>query len=419
MSDPIFTYIDLDGEQMFVGRLWSNIRGRRESATFEYDSAWLESPVRFALEPALTLTPGPFQSTEQKVLFGAIGDSAPDRWGRILMRRANRKQCSAEGHQPRTLFERDYLLQVNDEARQGALRFATEFDGPFLATYEGVRIPPLIDLPRLLAASDHVVDDDDTREDLRILLAPGSSLGGTQPKASVRDTDNNLTIAKFPNKNDEYDRVTWEAVALALARKAGIIVPDMRLETIAGRNVLLLRRFDRRGSCRIPFLSGMSMIGSNDNDVRSYLELVDALRKYGANTSRDLHELWSRIVFTVLISNVDDHMRNHGFLYSGYEGWHLSPAYDLNPTPIDISPRTLSTTIGLDDPSASIELAYEVCEYFGISLNQARETANKIGHVVATWRNEARRFGLSKQEMDRMATAFEHEDIEVVLNFSS
>jgi len=416
MSDPIFTYIDLDGEQMFVGRLWSNIRGRRESATFEYDSAWLESPVRFALEPALTLTPGPFQSTEQKVLFGAIGDSAPDRWGRILMRRANRKQCSAEGHQPRTLFERDYLLQVNDEARQGALRFATESDGPFLATYEGVRIPPLIDLPRLLAASDHVVDDDDTREDLRILLAPGSSLGGTQPKASVRDTDNNLTIAKFPNKNDEYDRVTWEAVALALARKAGIIVPDMRLETIAGRNVLLLRRFDRRGSCRIPFLSGMSMIGSNDNDVRSYLELVDALRKYGANTSRDLHELWSRIVFTVLISNVDDHMRNHGFLYSGYEGWHLSPAYDLNPTPIDISPRTLSTTIGLDDPSASIELAYEVCEYFGISLNQARETANKIGHVVATWRNEARRFGLSKQEMDRMATAFEHEDIEVVLN---
>ena len=411
MSQPVLVYVDLAGESSLVGRLWTHARGSQQSATFEYDRSWLRSPDRFALEPALSLIEGPYQTQQDKALFGAIGDSAPDRWGRVLMRRAMRKQAVASGHTERTLSERDFLLGVDDEARQGALRFTLQDGGPFLAEGGGDRIPPLTELPRLLAASDNVLREDETSEDLRILLAPGSSLGGAQPKASVRDVSMDLAIAKFPSVNDEYDRVSWEAVALSLAGKAGINTPEMRLESVAGRSVLVVKRFDRLGPIRIPFLSGMSMIGAYDGEIRSYLELADALRQHGANPSRDLLQVWSRIIFTVLVSNVDDHMRNHGFLYEGPQGWVLSPAYDLNPTPVDVKPRILSTAIDFDDPVASIDLAFEVAEYFDISRDRSRAIAERIGQVVATWRAEAGRFGLSRSEIDRMSSAFEHEDL--------
>src|SRR5690606_3586172 len=185
MSDTVaFVYVDLDGVPHLAGRLWARIRKDRDSASFEYDPRFLESPVRFSLEPALLLGPGPFHTPANKPLFGAIGDSAPDRWGRVLMRRAERRRAEKAGETPRTLREIDYLLMVNDEARQGALRFATQEGGPFLAADNAVPIPPLIELPRLLSAAEHVVGDSESDEDLRLLLAPGSSLGGARPKAS-------------------------------------------------------------------------------------------------------------------------------------------------------------------------------------------------------------------------------------------
>ena len=180
-------------------------------------------------------------------------------------------------------------------------------------------------LPRLLSAADHVADESDSDEDLRLLLAPGSSLGGARPKASVRDRDGYLAVAKFPHKGDEIDAVRWEAVALSLAAKTGIPVPPWRVEDVAGKPVLLLRRFDRTGSVRVPFLSAMSMLGAKDNEMRSYLELVDALRQFGAAPKEDMRALWRRIVFSILISNTDDHLRNHGFLYAGPDGWRLAP----------------------------------------------------------------------------------------------
>src|SRR4029077_9534091 len=222
MDKEVLVYVDLQGTPHLVGRLWARLRKDRESAIFEYDKGWLAHPERFSLEPALKLGPGPFHTPSDKPLFGAIGDSAPDRWGRVLMRRAERRRADREGQTPRTVREIDYLLLVDDEARQGALRFAEREGGPFLADQAPTKIPRLIELPRLLSAAEHVLGDTDTDEDLRLLLAPGSSLGGARPKASVRDRDGHLAIAKFPSKADEMNTVLWEAVALTLAAKAGI-----------------------------------------------------------------------------------------------------------------------------------------------------------------------------------------------------
>ena len=411
MERELLVYVDLDNVPILVGRLWTRVRKNKETATFEYDKGWLEHPQRFSLEPALTLGPGQFHAPSDKVLSGAIGDSAPDRWGRLLMRRAERRRADREGTVPRTLWESDYLLMVDDEVRQGALRFAEKEGGPFLAPKGAVRIPPLVELPRLLSAAEHIATETDTDEDLRLLLAPGSSLGGARPKASVRDRDRHLAIAKFPHKDDEYNVVVWEGVGLTLAVKAGIVVPQWRLETVAGKPVILLRRFDRVNGARIPFLSAMSMLGAKDNETRSYMEIVDALRQHGAAAKEDMHALWRRVVFNVLISNTDDHLRNHGFFYAGANGWRLAPAYDLNPVPTDIKPRALATAIDLDDGTASLRLAMSVASYFELDEKRARAIAGEVGRAVATWREEAANLGLSPSEINRMSSAFEHEDL--------
>ena len=410
MGREVLVYVDLQGTPHPVGRLWVGIRKDRESATFEYDKSWLAHPERFSLEPALKLGPGPFHAASGKPLFGAIGDSAPDRWGRVLMRRVERRRAERERQTPRALREIDYLLMVDDEARQGALLFAEREGGPFL-TDSPMRIPPLIQLPRLLSAGERVLSDTDTDEDLRLLLAPGSSLGGARPKASVRDRAGHLTIAKFPSQGDEVNTVLWEAVALTLAAKGGIRVPTWRLESVAEKPVLLLRRFDREQGTRLPFLSAMSMLDAKDNEVRSYLEFVDILRQHGAAPKDDMHALWRRIVFNILISNTDDHLRNHGFLWAGPAGWRLSPAYDLNPVPTDIKPRVLTTAIDLDDGTASLKLAFDVASYFELPQDEARQIAAQVGHAVASWRKEAAKLGLAPTEIDRMASAFEHEDL--------
>lgn len=415
MDREVCVYADLQGTPYLVGRLWARLRKDRETATFEYDKSWLGHGERFSLEPALKLGPGPFHTSADRALFGAIGDSAPDRWGRVLMRRAERRRAEREGRTPGTVREIHFLLLVDDEARQGALRFADKQGGPFLANPTCHRIPPLVDLPRLLSAAEHVLADQDSDEDLRLLLAPGSSLGGARPKASVRDSDGHLLIAKFPNKADEVNTVAWEAVALTLAGNAGIPVPPWRMETIGTKPVLLLRRFDRQPGIRIPFLSAMSMLDARDNEAHSYLEFVDALRQYGAEPKRDMHALWRRIVFSILISNTDDHLRNHGFLWAGSTGWRLSPAYDLNPVPADVKPRVLTTAIDLDDGTASLKLAYGVASYFELKPAEARAIAIQVGTVVKGWRKEAARFGLDNSEMDRMASAFEHDDLKAAV----
>ena len=415
MDRRVFVYVDVAGQPILAGNLWTRAERGLETATFQYDETWLQRPAHFSLGPALKAASGSFHSGTNRPFFGAISDSSPDRWGRTLMRRAERARAKRAGTAPRTLTEIDFLLGVNDFARQGALRFAEQLGGPFLS--DDRPIPPLVDLRSLLQAAELVLDDKESDNDLRLLLAPGSSLGGARPKASVLDQNGSLLVAKFSSPSDDTDIVRWEAVALTLAQKAAGRIPTWRLEIVVNKPVLLLERFDRTGSHRIPFLSAMSMLGAGDNDQHSYLEIADALAEAGASPANDRRELWRRIVFSILISNTDDHLRNHGFLYDS-AGWRLAPAYDLNPVPVDVKPRILTTAINEDDGTASLELAFEVADYFGLNAHEARLAAFEIGTAVATWREEAQHIGVPRPQIDRMESAFEHEDLAKALGSS-
>ena len=409
MDKNIFVHIDLSGKTYFVGRLWLKERKGSESVTFEYAPEWQSSPACFSLEPALVAGKGKYHT--DKALFGSIGDSVPDRWGRTLMDRLEIGNARKEGRKARKLKTSDYLLMVDDRTRQGALRFSMEKEGPFLASYSDIHIPPLIYLGKLLRASEKVTKRQALDRDIRDIFEPGSSLGGARPKAVVLDT-NKLLIAKFPSPKDEWDVELWEFLSLRMAKKAGIHVPDFRLEKVLGKNVLLLDRFDRaEHRIRIPFLSAMSMLGASDGEVRSYLEIAESLMEYGAQPDKDLKELWQRIVFNILISNLDDHLRNHGFLYDGQSGWRLSPVYDLEPTPEQVKARYLQTNINENDSSASIELAYEVIDDFGIKITEAKKIVKKTATAVKDWYKDAVRFGADRLEIDFISSAFEHDDI--------
>ena len=416
MNRRIAVSIDLNGTTFRVGTLWSRTKNHRESASFEYHSEWLASPERFALEPALSLGEGAFHTPNQFSLFGSMGDSAPDRWGRILMKRAYARKAKAQGETPRALFEIDYLLGVNDFSRQGALRFSEGEEGAFLSTDATSNIPPQVDLPKLLNASNQFMSSKEDDEDLKLLLAPGSSLGGARPKATVMDQQGNLCIAKFPRKDDSFQVVEWEAVGLTLAEKAGLRVPVWFLEKIGEAPVIILQKFDREGDIRIPFLSAMSMIGAADNEQRSYLEIAASLIEYGSRPSEDLEELWRRIIFTILISNTDDHMRNHGFLYEKQQGWRLSPLYDVNPTSQEEKPRILSTCIDYEDSTASLDTAMSVVKEFRIEKERAEEIVKEVAQAVSQWEGVAQSFGIKKRERERMSSAFCHSDMDKSLS---
>jgi serine/threonine-protein kinase HipA len=409
MTD-VEVHIDLDGTTRPVGLLRRHVSRRAETVTFEYDDAWLADNNRFSIEPALSLTRGVFSTPSNQVIFGSIGDSAPDTWGRRLMQRAERRQAEKEKRAVRTLTEADYLLGVADETRLGALRFRWADDPAFQAAARA-GVPPLVELGRLLQITERILRDEETDEDLQLIFAPGSSLGGARPKASIVDQHGHLAIAKFPKETDDYSIETWEEIALRLADRAGIATPDHELIEVANKPVLLSRRFDRREKVRIPFLSAMSITGSADGERGSYPELVDALTRYGANAKADAAALYRRMVFNVLVSNVDDHLRNHGFLWLGKNGWSLSPAYDLNPTPTDVKARILTTNIDLDEGTCSIDLVESVADFFGIALPIARQIIREVGAAVADWRTVATAVGARASEINRMASAFEHDDL--------
>lgn len=409
MADAVEVHVSLPSGTHRVGTLHRTPSRGREMVSFEYHEGWLDHDERFALEPALAVGKGRFYPDQGREMFGAIGDSAPDTWGRQLMRRRERRRAEAEGRSVCTLHETDFLLGVADVSRLGALRFRRAGDEVFQAPNEA-GVPGFMMLGPLLESANRIERGEETDDDLQMIFAPGSSLGGARPKASVRDNQGRLAIAKFPKETDDYSVETWEHIALILAREAGIQCPDHDLVQVGGRPVLLSWRFDREAKARVPFLSALSMLQLKDGDRSSYPEIMDELARIGAGVKSDASELFRRMAFNILISNVDDHLRNHGFLLRGKKGWSLSPAYDLNPTPQDLKARVLTTNISPNDGTCSIELAIEQAGYFGLKADQAAEIIIEVAEAVSHWREVAARVGQTKAQIDRIQSAFEHDD---------
>ena len=414
MSNDIEVFVDFVPGLKRVGTIHRHTRRGGETISFEYHADWLQETERFSLEPALALGRGAFVPPGGAASFGSISDSAPDTWGRRLMQRAERRQAEREDRQARTLMEVDYLLGVSDFVRLGALRFRKTGDQEF-QTPMNTGVPALIDLGRLLQVTERVLRDEETDEDIQLIFAPGSSLGGSRPKASVVDQNGRLTIAKFPKETDDYSWELWEAVALNLAARAGIRTSAHELVKVADKPVLLSHRFDRDGGVRIPFLSAMSMMGLKDGERASYPELVDVLTQYGARAAQDAHELFRRMAFNVLVSNVDDHLRNHGFLWVSRAGWTLSPAYDLNPVPSQVRPRILTTNISLDEATCDIDLVLSQAEYFGLGAASAKTIVKEVATATATWQDVAKSLNARVSELRLMAGAFEHADLRKAL----
>lgn len=396
---------------LLLGRLFVNFVRGQETFAFEYDQTWLHGNSHaLVLDPDLAMYSGRQYTPIGKNQFGLFSDSSPDRWGRLLMKRKESIQARREGRKPRQLTESDFLLGVYDESRMGALRFTLEENGVFLSCDQAMATPPWVTLRKLEAASLSFERSEDGQDEtwLNQLLAPGSSLGGARPKATVQSPDGALWIAKFPSKNDEYNTGTWEKVVHDLARICGLDVPESKLETFSKHGgTFLVKRFDRNGKRRLHFSSAMSLLGKVDgasgSDGSSYLDLMSFIRSHGAAPQRDLVELWKRIVFNMAVSNTDDHLRNHGFLMTE-NGWRLSPLYDVNPVPYG---DQLSLNVSETDATIDVDLALDVAEVFGLSAKEARQIAGEICSAVSlNWRPLAVKYGLSRGEIERMSPAF-------------
>ena len=407
MSDDVEVYVAVGDKNLLAGRTYPHRRRGVESASFVYNDRYLADPDAYALDPGLPLVTGTLQTPVRRALFGAFADSLPDRWGRTLIQRAERARAKAVATAPRSMSEVGLLLGVRDDLRQGALRFRLDEQGPFLAAEES-GVPALTDLPALLDIAARAERDTADYEDLRRLVRAGSSLGGARPKAHVLDAAGRVAIAKFPSdSSDTWNVMAWEKVALDLARDAGVTVPDSQLIRIGDRNVLVVDRFDRRGTARIGYASAMTMLEASDGDQRSYLEIAEVIEERSTAATAELRQLWRRIAFSILISNTDDHLRNHGFLHERGDSWMLSPAFDLNPNP-QLGSKDLSTAIDYADTGASVDTLMNVAAYFRLDPSDALEVLAKVTRAVARWRAVAKSHGLLQQDLDTMEPAFEH-----------
>ncbi len=412
-----------------VGVIHHDSQGARESAAFEYASEWLASPEAFALAPELRRVAGPQfhkKAPDGSVFHDPIADTEPDGWGKkiILRDHAKRRQegkrtgGTAMSH---TLDHLDFLLAVDDVTRVGALRFQ-DATGRFCRTRDERErtTPPLVELGALLSASHAVEMNTETIADLAYLKGRGTSLGGLRPKCSVLDDDGRLSIGKFPSVQDQRAVTKGEVLALRLAKLAGINAADARLIDSDGIPVALIHRFDRIEGRRIMYISAATMLGVDTTrpGEHAYTEIVDAIRSHGSAAQADIDELFRRIAFSILITNVDDHLLNHGFLHVQHGQWRLAPAFDVNPFPDRA--RELKTWISEETgPEASIEALRSVAPYFRLNDLRARAIVSEVEAAVARWREQGRELGMTDVELDQFADAFENEERAVARNLGA
>lgn len=406
----IYVFADfLPFNNELIGRIYVSQTRGKEFYSFEYDQKWLKNE-NMMLDPDLQLYKGRQYINDDKNIFGVFADSCPDRWGQRLMKRREEIRAKKADEKPRKLLESDLLLGVYDKARMGGLRFKTDLEGQFLSEDKEFTTPPWTSLRELEQASISFENEDSGLSEkwLKQLLAPGSSLGGARPKASVMAPDGTLWIAKFPSKHDDFNSGAWEMVVHDLAKMCGLNVPKAKVEKFSKLGTtFLVKRFDRDGVRRIHFSSAMTMLGKKDGanaaDGSSYLEIASFLKANGAKPKRDLTELWKRIVFSMSVSNTDDHFRNHGFILSR-EGWELSPLYDVNP---DIYGEYLSLNVDADNSSIDFDLALGAAPYYGLEETQAAQLVESIKSIVRNnWEILAKKYDIRRGEMDRMRTAF-------------
>ncbi len=390
------------------------LRGK-EIFSFEYNAEWLKSNHAQILDPELGLFSGMQYPRDDKPNFGLFLDSSPDRWGRVLMKRREAILAKSESRSVKTLHESDFLLGVYDLHRMGALRFKLSEDGAFLDDNKDYSAPPWASIRELEHASLELEknieqDNPELLKWLNMLMAPGSSLGGARPKASIQHTDGSLWIAKFPSNNDEFDTGAWEIVTNELAQQVGISMAEGIAKKYNSRyHTYLTKRFDRIAEGgRIHFASAMTLLGYTDGvdwqDGVSYLELVEFIIQNGATVKEDLLELFKRIVFSIAVSNTDDHLRNHGFILTKL-GWKLSPAYDINPNSSGVG---LKLNISEEDNSLDFDLALNVAEYFRLSEQDAKDIIEHIKKVVSNWRTVATKYQITRAEQDLMEPAFRY-----------
>ena len=407
----IFVYDDFSMQNpALMGILYVNSLKGGESYSFEYDREWLKkTSLKITLDPELMPYSGR-QYPFGKTIFGLFSDSSPDRWGRVLMNKRERILAEKEGRKPAKLYDSDYLLGVYDETRLGGIRFKTEPNGAFLSDDKETAAPPWTSLRTLEEASRNFENEDTALSEkwLNQLIRPGSSLGGARPKATVMDPKEQLWIAKFPSKNDENDSGAWEMVTHDLAELCGLHVPEAKLEKFSNLgSTYLVKRFDRILNKRVHFASAMTLLGKTDGasaaEGTSYLDIAAFIKSYGAQPKRDLIELWKRIVFNMAVSNTDDHLRNHAFIFTE-NGWRLSPLYDVNPIPYG---DELSLNVDEEDNSINIDLAIEASVRFGISETDATTYAKNILSVVKeNWEKRATALELSRRLIEEMRPAF-------------
>ncbi len=419
MEGVIEVYYDWSGgkppRRLGTLRVRSGRTGELFDFTFDGGALADEALVKQTLDPDLGIFPGSQFPKDGRTTFGIFKDSSPDRWGETLIRRRfDRNKRAGLVPQSARLGESDYLLGVHDSFRSGAMRYKLTPDGSFLDDHDGSAAPPFVLLRELEAASraledDANIDNPATDEWLRLLLAPGASLGGARPKATVADVAGNLWIAKFPSAKDRHDVGAWELVVQRLAKACGLRVPTSDARTFAStEHTFLARRFDRRElGVRIHFASAMTLTGHEDgadaSTGASYLEIAEVIMSQGAAPREDLIELWSRIVFNIMVSNTDDHLRNHGFLLKPNAGWRLSEAYDMNPVP---GSSGLCLNIDESDNALDLDLVRSVAPYFRITDAQATSIIDLIADGVRAWSEIANSLGIKRSEQDDMAGAF-------------
>jgi len=408
-SGAVQVWLAVGADDIEVGQLYGHRRRGTESATFQYEPSYLARPGAYAVDPMLPLVSGAFQTPVDLGLFNGFRDSSPDRWGRRLRDRQEKLRAEEVDQTPRQLTELDHLLGTRDDLRQGALRFRRQGPGPFLEVPDR-GVPALTELGDLLAVVARVENDDAGADEVRRMVQAGSSLGGARPKTHVRDRDGSLAIAKFPSaRTDTWEVMAWEYVLLELARQAGIRVPAARLETIGSQYVLIVERFDREPTTqhRVGYASALTMLEAREGEQRSYLDIVETIEEVSPRATEDIHELWRRVAFSVLTSNTDDHLRNHGFLQVGGGQWTLSPAFDLNPNPAS-GTKYLSTAIDEAETRVSIDLLLSVADFFRLAPHEAHQQLAAVRAAVGGWSRVAAAGGLDRAEISRMRPAFDH-----------